>query len=71
MDERVRQKEMVKRQLIAQLEDVAEYCNMVVSRLKKNNDPTLGGHLQTVWDIFYKLGELNILSADYLFSDKK
>jgi len=70
-DERIRQKEMVQEQLIRVLEDMSEACTSLTSRLKRGNLCNLGGDLQNMWQVFYKLGELNILSADYLFEEKK
>jgi hypothetical protein len=70
-DERIRQKEMVQEQLIVQLDYMTEACSLLATRLKRGNLCNLGGDLQNMWQVFYKLGELNILSADYLFEEKK
>jgi hypothetical protein len=70
MSERSRQKEMVQQQLISLLEYTAEACTNLSLRLKRGNLCNLGGDIQNTWQVFYKLGELNILAADYLFEDK-
>jgi hypothetical protein len=69
--ERIRQKKMIQEQLITELEYMTEACSLLISRLKEDSPCSMGGALQSMWHVFYRLGELNILSADYLFEEKK
>ncbi len=71
MDERLRQRDLVKEQLIGSLETLIEECKTQIDYIRRRGSSGLGGQLQNVWDIFYKMGELNILAADYLFDKKE